>query len=185
MLLLHSYLLDATLRLLRRVPRGGFVIDAPCAGPRGSSVDVRETCRLYGRLLAACGMEQRHFLADSSTVKPSQAIHRAMLVAPCQQRHTAAQSRQHRKNSKARGGYFAVGESRLARGTDGLDEDSGRHRQDGARHRRLDRGPPRKWPKMAPARHKERPARTARRRPASLAPSLGHLQEASGTYVLG
>jgi hypothetical protein len=41
--LLLSLQLDVTLRLLlRRVPRSGFVIDAPCAGSRGSSVDVRE-----------------------------------------------------------------------------------------------------------------------------------------------
>jgi hypothetical protein len=31
---LLSLQLDATLRLLRRVPKGGFVIDAPCVGSR-------------------------------------------------------------------------------------------------------------------------------------------------------
>jgi len=76
-------------------------------------------------------MEQRHFLAGwHQTVKPSEAIQRAMLVAPCQQRHAAAAVSASTEEFKCERRVSAVKESRIGRGTDGLDdEDSGRHRQ--------------------------------------------------------
>ena len=130
---------DATLRLLRRLPRGGSLIDTPCDGSRASSVEVRENV-LECRTLIGCTSNRTTTLLGglASTVRPSEEF-----TGKCLSRLAPAEAYRRGRlgtleDSKEGGGHDCQGVSRAQAGAV---KDSGRHRRDGARHRRLDRGP--------------------------------------------